>query len=835
MQSYISKHLKFTLYLATCTGRAGNCRYPVERVIETPEELRAAVRFDHVGAAYRDHYRSGQNFLWSDVVIMDCDNDDSDDPATWMTAERLAAALSGIAFAAVPSRHHMQAKNGRAARPKYHVFFPIRRLEDRAAYEALKRAIHKIFPFFDANALDAARFLFGSTAASVLWQEGEVTIDEFVAAQAAAPVPNAAPVLPSASMPPAAPANAQNVPPAAGPQRPPMAAPAASDQPRSARPIPIPEGQRNSTLSRIAGRLVKRYGVTGEAQAAFYEAAARCVPPLGATELSAIWASAVRFGQKIAAEPGYVAPEAYAATHASAASAWGRRSAASAFRDTAAGAAPFAASASCDAAAGAAPSPAFDDALVPDDFSDVGEADTLARISGDELRYTDGTDFLRYNGVFWEETRQAGMAVHLDLLRRQLADARRRVSAAHAALADARCHGAPKADEAALKDACAEAEAYLSFIMKQRATNHIAGVLRAVRPMVGMDIADLDAAPFLLNTPTATYDLRRGMAGRRPHDPCDYLTKCTRVDPGDTGRAMWQDALRDVFCGDEALIAYAQRIAGLSLIGKVYVEAVIIAYGGGRNGKSTYWNAQAKVLGTYAGTISADALTARCPRNVKPEMAELKGRRLVIASETEEGMRFSTSVIKQLASTDPVAAEKKYKDPFHFEPTHTLVLYTNHLPRVGAMDEGIWRRLIVIPFGAVFEGEKDIRNYGAELAEKAGPAILAWMMEGARRVIAEHFVIEKPPVVRAAIQSYRDENNWLSHFLEECCETGGGYEARSGELLARYRSYCLQTGEYQRSTTDFYAAIERAGFVRKRRYDGRFVLGLRLKPSILGA
>ena len=442
---------------------------------------------------------------------------------------------------------------------------------------------------------------------------------------------------------------------------------------------------------------------------------------------------------------------------------------------------------------------------------------------------------MRYNGVFWEETRQAGMAVHLDLLRRQLADARRRVSAAHAALADARCHGAPKADEAALKDACAEAEAYLSFIMKQRATNHIAGVLRAVRPMVGMDIARLDAAPFLLNTPTATYDLRRGMAGRRPHDPCDYLTKCTRVDPGDTGRAMWQDALRDVFCGDEALIAYAQRIAGLSLIGKVYVEAVIIAYGGGRNGKSTYWNAQAKVLGTYAGTISADALTARCPRNVKPEMAELKGRRLVIASETEEGMRFSTSVIKQLASTDPVAAEKKYKDPFHFEPTHTLVLYTNHLPRVGAMDEGIWRRLIVIPFGAVFEGEKDIRNYGAELAEKAGPAILAWMMEGARRVIAEHFVIEKPPVVRAAIQSYRDENNWLSHFLEECCETGGGYEARSGELLARYRSYCLQTGEYQRSTTDFYAAIERAGFVRKRRYDGRFVLGLRLKPSILGA
>lgn len=744
--------MKMTLYTATCTGQETNCYYPEERVIESPEDLMAAVRMDHVGAAYKDHYRSGQNFLWSDVVILDIDNDGSDDSAEWMTEERLKETFAGISFAAVPSRNHMKEKNGRAARPKYHVLFPIRRTEDKAAYEGLKKDIHRLFPFFDGNALDAARFLYGSEAASVIWQEGETTIDAFVAFQKERPA--------------------------------------------------IPEGQRNTTLSHFAGKIIKRFGATERAHEAFLEEAAKCDPPLPDAELATIWQSACRFGAKVAKEPGYVPPEEYEAAHA----------------------------------------------LVPDDFSDVGEADTLAREYGGVLRYTDGTDFIRYTGAYWEESRQAGMAVHLELLKRQLADARKRVRDTMQALLAAGADGAKvqrggKTAESALSDdnqrklynEHAMAQAYLAFIMKQRGTNHLTAVLRAVRPMVGMKISELDSHAFLLNTPSGTFDLRKGMEGFKEHDPSDFITKCTAVDPGDEGVELWQDALQSFFCSDQALIAYAQRIAGLAVIGKVYVEALIIAYGGGRNGKSTYWNAQAKVLGSYAGTISADALTSRCPRNVKPEMAELKGKRMVIAAETEEGMRLSTSVLKQLASTDPVSAEKKYKDPFHFEPTHTLILFTNHLPRVGAMDDGTWRRLIVIPFHATFQGASDIKNYGDYLVRHAGPAILKWMIEGARLVIAEKFNLVQPEVVQEAIGAYREENNWFEHFVDDCCETGEGLKEHSGELLARYRSYCLQTGEYPRSTTDFYAAIERAGFVRCRRRDGRYVLGIQLKPSDFGA
>ena len=209
--------------------------------------------------------------------------------------------------------------------------------------------------------------------------------------------------------------------------------------------------------------------------------------------------------------------------------------------------------------------------------------------------------------------------------------------------------------------------------------------------------------------------------------PIHLITKQTVV--GVIGMDKWLDALDVFFCKDKALIEYVQRIVGLAAIGVVYFEALIIAYGEGRNGKSTFWNAIARVLGSYSGSISADILTVGCRRNVKPELAEAKGKRLLIASELEEGMRLNTSNIKQLCSTDEIYAEKKYKDPFKYIPTHTLVLYTNHLPKVGAIDEGTWRRLIVIPFKAKIDGNDDIKNYTDYLIENAGGAILTWIIE----------------------------------------------------------------------------------------------------------
>ena len=271
-----------------------------------------------------------------------------------------------------------------------------------------------------------------------------------------------------------------------------------------------------------------------------------------------------------------------------------------------------------------------------------------------------------------------------------------------------------------------------------------------------------------------------------------------------------------------------QRIVGLAAIGEVYQEAMIIAYGDGSNGKSTFWNNIASVMGSYAGLISADALTVGCKRNVKPELAEVKGMRLLIASELEEGQRLSTSIVKQLCSTDLIEAEKKYKDPFKFRPTHTLVLYTNHLPRVGTMDTGIWRRLIVIPFNARITGNSDMKNYSKYLVTNAAPAIMKWIIQGAQKVIHEHYRLEAPKCVQDAIARYKADNDWMSHFLDECCETREGLKEKSGELFAAYRAFCARTNDFCRSTAEFYTSLEQRGFYRQRTNTGKYVLGLRL-------
>lgn len=209
------------------------------------------------------------------------------------------------------------------------------------------------------------------------------------------------------------------------------------------------------------------------------------------------------------------------------------------------------------------------------------------------------------------------------------------------------------------------------LLPKRRDYKYIVSAANTAKPMIAISVSDLDKNENLINTPYATYDLRKGLAGEQPHNPEDLITKITACSPGEEGKQIWLDALNLFFCKDQKLIDYVQETVGMAAIGKVYQEHMIIAYGGGANGKSTFWNTIFRVLGNYAGKLSAEALTMNCKRNVKPEMAELKGKRLIISSEMEEGMRLNTAVVKQLCSTDEIQAEKKYKDPFSFVPSHT--------------------------------------------------------------------------------------------------------------------------------------------------------------------
>ena len=137
----------------------------------------------------------------------------------------------------------------------------------------------------------------------------------------------------------------------------------------------------------------------------------------------------------------------------------------------------------------------------------------------------------------------------------------------------------------------------------------------------------------------------------------------------------------------------------------------------------------------------------------------------------------------------------------------------------------------MIPFHAKIEGSSDIKNYADYLFNNAGPAVMSWIIEGAKKVIEREFKIEPPKVVANAIAEYRGMNDWLSHFLEDCCVTGDGLEQKSGDLYQEYRAYCLRTGEYARNNADFIAEIEKRGFMRKKKKSGMWVQGLQLKDT----
>lgn len=175
--------MQITICRADCVGNARNCRYPTKVVVADAGMMKDAAAYDHVCGEYRGCYRTNGNFLSSDVVVMDLDNDHTDDPEEWVTEGKLDGMMPDISYILVPSRHHMLEKDGESARPRYHVYFPIEAVTDSGQYTALKRAIHNAFPFFDGNALDAARFIFGADCGDVVWHEGWVNIDEEVSTE----------------------------------------------------------------------------------------------------------------------------------------------------------------------------------------------------------------------------------------------------------------------------------------------------------------------------------------------------------------------------------------------------------------------------------------------------------------------------------------------------------------------------------------------------------------------------------------------------------------------------------------------------------------------------
>ena len=431
-------------------------------------------------------------------------------------------------------------------------------------------------------------------------------------------------------------------------------------------------------------------------------------------------------------------------------------------------------------------------AITISDHSDVSVADAFADYYGGVTRYSPSLGWVVWDGKRWEESDLKAQALQVrftHIIRQQ-----------------------------ALKSGDGD---FIKFATKIRSFSRVQGVLGIAKSHLEIDNDSLDCNPFDLNTPAGIVDLRTGQL--RPHDPSAYCTKVTAVSPCATRNALFDGFLHDITIGDAELVAYIQCVAGMSLLGKVYSEVLIIAHGGGHNGKSTLFNTLYEILGDYSGKIAAEALTTKA-KNPRNDLAELFGKRLVIASETEEGNRISTAMLKQIASTDPITAEKKYRSPFVFTPTHSLILYTNYLPKIGSDDLGTWRRLVPVPFLARIENPQ--LDLAERLLNEAGGAILQWCIEGARLFIENKFRLPKCAAVESAKSQYKADNDWLSQFLDECCEFGAYKTEYGGKLYEKYAEWCARMGEYKRCNRDFARALEGRGVPRKKTNKGAVWYGL---------
>jgi P4 family phage/plasmid primase-like protien len=451
--------------------------------------------------------------------------------------------------------------------------------------------------------------------------------------------------------------------------------------------------------------------------------------------------------------------------------------------------------------------------FIPEDRTEIGVAKKFAEIYKDQLLFVPAFGWCAWNGQVWE----LGVKEKALLLFQELADN----------ILDE----ATKIVQQRTGDA--QAEALLNFAQKIRTARWESSVLTIAGPNLLAGAEDFDSDPWTLNTPGGLVNLKNGVI--RPHDPkamCSMITSAdpTVVQPSD----KWEDFLERVTCNDVQLEGYFQMFYGMASVGKIYREGLEIQVGGGANGKSTLNNPVLASLGDYATTIAPEVLMVSRTRDEVRGLACLRGKRLVLSSETEEGQRLSASVVKRLTSTDRVRARELYREEFSFVPSHTLVLCSNHLPKISGIDHGIWRRIHAVPFDAKFDavGQKPHPNYGDLLLREEGNSILRWVIDGARKFHANgNRMPDAPTRVRLATESYRTGEDWISNFIADRCVEDPSDCVAGSQLYEAYRIWALSNGEYARRSRDFAQALEAAGYEKWRHSSGSYWKGLKLVPS----
>ena len=347
---------------------------------------------------------------------------------------------------------------------------------------------------------------------------------------------------------------------------------------------------------------------------------------------------------------------------------------------------------------------------------------------------------------------------------------------------------------------------------RSEAAGSIAAMIKLARGIDGVlvDHETLDADPELLNVRNGTVNLRTGEL--RPHDPRDLLTMQAPVNYDRMAMApRWVECL-DRWQPDPVNRDYLQREAGAGATGYP-TETLSVHCGSGGNGKSKFWGAVAQVLGPYAVEPDKSLLVQQKYEPHATVVASMFRKRLGIASETSSAATLNDEMIKRLTGGDRLRARRMREDEWSFSPTHTLIMFSNHRPAVAGRDEGVWRRLRLVPWEvSIPEDERDPHLATKLKGEASG--VLNWIVDGAMRFLADGLTL--PSGIRQATDRYRHEEDLVTRFIDEVLRIGEGW-MQAADLRRELERWGDDTGVPTPALRDVTEALRQHGCRSDRR------------------
>ena len=447
-------------------------------------------------------------------------------------------------------------------------------------------------------------------------------------------------------------------------------------------------------------------------------------------------------------------------------------------------------------------------AFKPHSWDDTGNADRFVDRYGNDARYSFiDKGWYIYNGAFWEFDQRGLLRTMID---NTVAD-----------LKNEKPYTPPDVDPDK-----AEKE-WAKFCKTSRGNRGKRAMEDELQHRLPVTTDEFDADQSLMNVDNGYIDLSDGTL--HEHDIKKMFSKQSTVEYSDkVDCPEWKAFLKQTFNGDEELTDYIQKAVGYSLTGSVEEQVMFILYGSGRNGKSVFMDTLKHIAGSYSRTMQAKSIMVQqTSGGANSDIARLKGARLVSASEPNEGVRLDEGLIKELTGGESVTARFLYGREFEFKPEFKLWLSTNHKPIIRGTDDGIWRRLMLIPFTHQVPVDQIDKRLTYKL-ERESIGILNWAVDGALKWQREG--LQPPQSVRDASLAYRNEMDVLELFVNDCCEKGPDYEAPAGQLYDTYVKWAESTGEYKMRKQKFGAEMQKK-FEYARQRDGRKYVGLRVKTD----